>query len=280
MVVAMKLGLIDARLLIDLKDVAELADVMVDDDQIRIGATATHRYLESDPEVAAALPVLAEVERCVANARVRAVGTLGGNLAFGEPHSDPATLLAAADARYVLASSAGTERSVPATEFLLGPFESCLSTGEIMIEAAVPLRPRRVFGYQRFVLTERPAATVAVRLDVADQAVEAASVVVGAATPLPISVPTAGQLLQGAPLCLGHERLASVGAAVAESIELEHGTNARYLRHLVSTLTTRALADALARADRLPAETDRATRVPRPLRSAARLAHMFRRATS
>jgi carbon-monoxide dehydrogenase medium subunit len=252
LVVALKLGLTDAPLLVDLKHVAELADVMVDDDRVRIGATATHHYLARDPDVRAALPALAQVERGVANGRVRAIGTLGGNLCFGEPHSDPATFLVAAEAHYVLSAADGTERTVPAAELLLGPFEPCLGGGEIMTEAVVPRRPRRVLAYQRFVLTERPAAAVAVRLDVGDGVVDAASVVVGAATPVPAAVPVAAALLGGTALDPGPDLLASVGAGVADSVDLELGTDPDYLRQLVRTLTVRALEDAFGEARRLP----------------------------
>lgn len=260
LVVGMKLGMIDAQLLIDLKGVAELADVMVNDDSIRIGATATHRYLERDPEVRDACPALSQVERRVANARVRALGTVGGNLVFGEPHSDPATFLVAADAAYVLSSADTEQRSVRAADFLLGPFEPCLADGEIMTEVVVPRRRRRVLAYQRFVLTERPAANVAVRLDVGDGRIDAASVVVGAATPVPREAEVAADILRGASLRPGSDLLGTVGTSVADSVELEYGVDADYLRALVRTLTTRALADAFAQAVRLPAEPEERAR--------------------
>jgi carbon-monoxide dehydrogenase medium subunit len=252
LVVAMKLGLTEAPLLIDLKGIAELADVMVDDDRVRIGATTTHRYLERDPEVAAALPVFARAERHVANARVRAIGTLGGNLAFGEPHSDPATFLVAAEADYALTSAAGVERRVPAAEFLRGPFEPDVADDEILTEVTVPRRPGRVFGYQRFKLIERPAANVAVRLDVDAGVVKAAAVVVGSATSLPTEVQVAGDMLTGMPRVPETKALADVGEATAAAIEYERDADPDYLRPLVATLTTRAVREAFAYAAGLP----------------------------
>jgi hypothetical protein len=47
-------------------------------------------------------PVLGLMEAAVANIRVRNAGTIGGNLCFAEPHSDPATLLTALDAQLTL----------------------------------------------------------------------------------------------------------------------------------------------------------------------------------
>ena len=63
-----------------------------------VGAAVTHRELERSAVVAERLPALARMERDVANLRVREVGTLGGNLCFSDPHSDPATFLLAVDA--------------------------------------------------------------------------------------------------------------------------------------------------------------------------------------
>jgi carbon-monoxide dehydrogenase medium subunit len=264
LVVAMKLGLTDTQLLIDLKGVAELADVMVDDDRLRLGATVTHRYLERDPEIAATVPVFAKLESRVANARVRAIGTLGGNLAFGEPHSDPATFLVAAEASYLLTGSDGAERVVPAAEFLRGPFEADLRPAELLTEVQVPLRPERVFAYQRFVLTERPVANVAIRLDVADQAVADARVVVGAATPLPVCVADAQEALRGASLIPSSALAMTVATAVADQVEPEPGSDPDYLRHLTRTLTIRALEDALASARRLPRGAGGRGRATRP----------------
>ena len=68
---------------------------------------------------ASALPALAELEAAVANIRVRDAGTIGGNLCFAEPHSDPATLLTALDARLTLTSAAGT-RQLPMASFFTG----------------------------------------------------------------------------------------------------------------------------------------------------------------
>ena len=95
----MKMGLAQARALVDLKRIAALHGIQRTADGLRIGAAATHREIERSPVVADALPGLVALERGVANVRVRSTGTLGGNLAFAEPHSDPATLLLACDAQ-------------------------------------------------------------------------------------------------------------------------------------------------------------------------------------
>src|SRR3990172_7687382 len=78
----MKMGFAQFRTLIDLKAIPELHDIEATDGALRIGAAVTHRSVERSPKVVAAFPGLVELERHVANVRVRSTGTLGGNLAF------------------------------------------------------------------------------------------------------------------------------------------------------------------------------------------------------
>ena len=94
----MKLGFASFGHLVDVKPVAGLRTIERVDGVLRIGGTVTHREIERSPLVREGWPELAEMERHVANVRVRATGTLGGNLSFADPHSDPATFLLAAGA--------------------------------------------------------------------------------------------------------------------------------------------------------------------------------------
>ena len=78
---------------------------------VRIGATVTHRAVERSAAVRARCPLVAAVARHVANVRVRNVGTVGGNLAFADPHSDLATLFLTLDATVELVSPRGAARA-------------------------------------------------------------------------------------------------------------------------------------------------------------------------
>lgn len=246
----MKLGFADYPLLLDLKRLPELGSVTVTPDLVRIGATVTHRSLEWSPQVAAALPSLVSLERRVANPRVRGTGTIGGNLAFGEPHSDPATYLVATGARLVCQRADGTRRTVPAADFLTGPFETVLAPGELLVEVQIP-RPagRSAIDHQRMVLTERPAATVTAAATVDDGVVTSARIAVGAATPVPSRVRAAENLLAGAAaepiLESAGDLLRRVGAAAAETVTIESGADEAYRRQLVAVLVRRAVHGAL-----------------------------------
>src|SRR5436309_14743554 len=95
---AMKHDLLRYEHLVDVKTVPDLDRIEAKDSVLLIGSAVTHRAIERSALVKETLPILSEMETKVANIRVRATGTLGGNLCFAEPHSDLATLLLALDA--------------------------------------------------------------------------------------------------------------------------------------------------------------------------------------
>ena len=93
LLLAMKAGYLHYDELVNVKTVAGLDRIWKETDgTLHIGPVATHAALESSPLVAECRPLLANVEHRVANVRVRNVGTIGGNICFAEPHSDPAAV--------------------------------------------------------------------------------------------------------------------------------------------------------------------------------------------
>jgi carbon-monoxide dehydrogenase medium subunit len=247
LVLAMKLGLADYPFLVDLKGLPELSHVTVEDDVLRIGSTVTHRRLERSPELRAALPSMVAMEGEIANPRVRGLGTIGGNLAFGEPHSDPAVYLVGLEARMLCRSVDGARRIVPAAEFLAGPFETVLGPDELLVEVQVPLpEPGVAVSHQRIVLTERPAAIVTVVLRAGDGVVSEARIAVGAATPTPARFPGAEGLLLGAELDLGDRLLDTVVEAVTDTVTIDVDADVDHVRHLVGVLVRRSLSTAAA----------------------------------
>ncbi len=98
----LKLGFGAYAHLVDVRGIPELTGIRLVDGTVEIGAAVTHREIERSALVREQIPALAAMERSVANIRVRTAGTLGGNLCFGDPHSDPATFLLAAGAEVVV----------------------------------------------------------------------------------------------------------------------------------------------------------------------------------
>src|SRR5256885_1701437 len=198
----MRLGLLRPRHLVDVKRIRPF-DGITDGTHLAIGATVTHRTLERSALVRARCPLVASVARHVANVRVRNVGTVGGSLAFADPHSDLATLFLALDATVELVSPRG-RRELPLAELVRGPWETARAPDELL--ALVRLTPWPVgtaAAYVKFGIHERPTLGVAValRLDGADPGgagrsggdvrVVDARVAIGCVGPQPARVPAA-----------------------------------------------------------------------------------------
>ena len=249
----MKMGLAQFATLVDLKRVEELHGITVEPDgTLRIGGGVTHREIERSPVVAEHLPVLAELERHLANVRVRNQGTIGGNLAFAEPHSDPATLLLACDARIELAGSGG-RRLLRVDEFILGPLYTSREPDDILVSIRVPAAGNGVGrGYAKAKFFERPAVSVAVQLQVVGGLVAQARIAVGSITEIPELVPSAARGLIGADateasVATYARSVAPAAFATVDAVDDLNGA-ADYKRHLAGVLLEQAALAALREA--------------------------------
>lgn len=248
LLLAMKLGLARWPHLIDLKPIQSLAQVHATTAVLRIGATATHWALERDPEIARIVPAFAALERNVANIRVRAAGTLAGNLAFAEPHADPPSLLLALGATVVLQSAAGT-RSLAIDEFITGMYQTALGPDELIVAIEIPIpAPGVRASYVKFQVIERPSVGVAVVAALSDGRFDGApTVVVGAVDEVPRLVPTAELAGADAADPRTADALADAArGAVDPTADL--AGSATYKRHVVGIFARRALATLLAEA--------------------------------
>ncbi|GEL18072.1 FAD binding domain-containing protein [Pseudonocardia asaccharolytica] len=146
--------------LIDLRNVAELSGIRLDGDVLVIGAMTRQSQIEQAPEVAIAAPLLAEATGLVGHTPIRNSGTIGGSLAHADPAAELPAVALALDADLVAAGPGGT-RTIPAAEFLRGPFSTALAADEILTEIRLP---RRAGGYAfvEFARTHGNFAIVAV----------------------------------------------------------------------------------------------------------------------
>jgi carbon-monoxide dehydrogenase medium subunit len=241
LLLALKMGVLEYEHLIDIKRCPELRGVQQVDGTVRIGAATTHRDLETSPLLARLLPALAELERHVANIRVRAAGTIGGNLAFAEPHADPPAMLTALDARVELAGAAGV-RELAVEDFVLGAYETALGDDELVTAVVVPVPPAGVRAtYRKLATLERPTVGVAVMGEVAgDTFATAPAVVVGAVDERPLRVdatPLAGASVRD------RDALEAVVEAARDLVDPvdDLSGSADYKRHLTGVVTRRAL---------------------------------------
>jgi carbon-monoxide dehydrogenase medium subunit len=157
---AMRLGLLAPDTLVDLKRVAELDGIAEIGDEIALRARVTHTRASESALLRRRAPVFASATSRLGNARVRATGTVAGNICFAEPRSDVLTALMALGARVELGSAAG-ERSVPIEEFVEAGFVTVREPSELVREIRVR-KQRGPGAYLRFQPGEYPTVTVAV----------------------------------------------------------------------------------------------------------------------
>lgn len=257
----MKEGLLRPRHLVDVKRIPDLDTIGGDGRRLVIGATATHRTVERSALVKTRCPVMAAVARHVANVRVRNVGTVGGNLAFADPHSDLATLFLTLDASVELTSPRG-RRALPLGDFVRGPWETAREPDELLVSVSVaPWPGSAAAAYVKFGVYERPTLGIALVLVLEDGGdgaargdgrarVTEARIAIGCVNPRPARVPGAEARLRGcavADLEDASAAVAELAAASADPADDLHGS-ADYKREMVAVFTRRALRVAAARA--------------------------------
>lgn len=249
LLLAMKHDLLRYEHLVDVKAISGLDRIERRNSSLHIGAVATHRAIENSPLIKERFPVICEMERNVANVRVRATGTLGGNLCFAEPHSDPANLLFALNAKARVEGRSGA-RTLAMDELISGAYETSLHPDEILTAIEVPLPSKfQKAAYLKFQTHERPTLGLAVVLDVGEGngAIKKATAVVGCVSPKPCRSDQAEALLVGDKDKVEKQlRDAAEALADAASPVDDFEGSAEYKRHLISVFLRRAFAKALA----------------------------------
>lgn len=250
----MKLRMALPEHLIDLQDVAELKGIRVacgsGGGTIEIGAMTTQAEVVASAELAASCPILRETALQIADPQIRSLGTIGGNVANGDPGNDMPALMQALDARFLLRGPGG-EREVAARDFYEGPFTTALGEGEVL--AAVRLAaPAAGHGWayekQKRKIGDYATAAAAVLLELEGGTCRKASIALTNVGDTPLWAEAAGAALVGTGLEPAAVQAAAEAAkAIAEPAE--DGRGPREFRvHLTGIVVTRAIEKAKARA--------------------------------
>lgn len=133
----MKLRMASPGHLIDLNRVPELKGIREQGGMIHIGAMTTENELIASELVQKKCPLLAEAARQIADPQVRNCGTIGGDIAHGDPGNDHPAIMLATEATFVLRGPK-RDRTVPADGFFLGTYSTELGPDEILTEIRVP----------------------------------------------------------------------------------------------------------------------------------------------
>lgn len=191
-------GLLQSEVLIDVKKIERLHEIRLNDGTLQIGACVTHHALENSTLVRKHAPALAYAESQVANVRVRNQGTLGGNLAFNDPHSDPGTVLLIHNASIVIGNERG-ERRVALDEFFVDMYATILQLDDLVIEIEIPALPVGMkSAYLRLHRYQRPTLGVAVGARLRNGTVDEVRMSVGCIGPKSMRLPELEAQIQGA----------------------------------------------------------------------------------
>ena len=141
----MKLRLAMPTHLVDLAGVAELKGVRLEGGEIVIGAMTTQHEIIGSDLLAQHAPILRETAKVIADPQVRYLGTIGGNVANGDPGNDMPALMLTLGASYRLEGTSGA-RDVAAAEVYQGAYFPALEPGEILTALSIPV-PAAGHGY-------------------------------------------------------------------------------------------------------------------------------------
>lgn len=252
--IVMKQGLLQPKALINIKKIQELKGIRFDPAEgLIIGALVTHHEVETSELVREKFPILCEVEKEVANIRVRNVGTVGGNLASGEPLTDLAQVFISLGARVRISGPSG-ERAIPLEELFVDYYQTSLADDEILTQVIVPPLPDRSgIEYIRFSsssVVDKPCVGVSVRLSLGPEkkVCRVARIVLGCVAPVPMRARKAEQILEGKSFRPELVEEAARLAAQECSPSSDLRGSEKYKRSLVGTLVRRAAQRAYERA--------------------------------
>jgi carbon-monoxide dehydrogenase medium subunit len=246
----MKLRLATPEHLVDLHGIAGLKGIRRDGDNIVIGAMTTQHELLASDEIKTSLPILQETALLIADPQVRYRGTLGGNVANGDPGNDMPALMMTLGASYRLEGSGGV-REVAAAEFYQGAYFTALEPGEIMTAISIPV-PSAGHGYAYEKLKRKvgdyATAAAAVVLTMAGGKVATCSIGLTNVHETPLLATDAAKAVIGTSLDAGALKSAAAAAEAIMAPAADARGPVEYRKHVGGIMVTRALQRAASRA--------------------------------
>jgi carbon-monoxide dehydrogenase medium subunit len=250
LIIWMRQRLLMPKVVIGLGRIPDLDTITFDQESgLRIGAGARHRDIELSAAVKQHYPLLHETFRKVAQPRIRNMGTIGGNLAGGDPLTDPGASLMSLDAELTLRSSNGT-RTMSLEEFFVDYYQTALEPAELLTEIRVP--PPQRPGWSHIKFTPRSVedfATVGVAITLRGQGgtCEDVRLALNSVASTIVRAKGAEEVLRGHRLT--DEVLRQAGEVAATEVDPvdDNRGSADYKRDLVKVLVRRAAEEALGR---------------------------------
>ena len=246
----MKLRLAAPQHLVDLSAIAELRGVRNDGGDIVIGAMTTQHALIADATLGSKLPILRETALLIADPQVRYVGTLGGNLANGDPGNDMPAVMICLGATYHVAGRRG-ERRIAAREFYQGAYFTALEPGELVTAIRIPTPPAgHGAAYEKLKrkVGDYATAAAAVVLTLKQGRVATCSIGLTNLAETPLRAEEAANAVIGSTLDAATVKKAAAAAEAIASPASDNRGPAAYRKKMAGVMVARALERAKARA--------------------------------
>jgi len=245
----MKLRLAQPQHLVDLGRIAGLKEIRQEQGEIVIGAMTTQAEIVASPLLAEKAPLLIEAAKVIADPQVRSVGTIGGNIANGDPGNDMPGVLQCLDARYVLTGANGT-REVPARDFYEAAFFTKLAPGEIVTELrfAAPAAGHG-WAYEKLKrkVGDYAVAAAAVTLTLSGNTCKGASIALTNVASTPLYAADAVKALVGSTLDKAAiDKAAGAAMSICDPVADSRGPS-EYRRSVLGVIVRRAIDRAKSR---------------------------------
>ena len=246
----MKLRLATPTHLIDLHGVAGLKGIRRDGNKVVIGAMTTQHELLGSDEIKKSLPILHEAALLVADPQVRYRGTVGGNVANGDPGNDMPALMMTLGATYRLEGTSGA-REVAAGEFYQGAYFTALEPGELLTSVSIPVPPAgHGYAYEKLKrkVGDYATAAAAVVLTIVGGKVATCSIGLTNLHETPLLAADAAKAVVGTSLDAASLKKAATAAEAIMSPAADARGPVEYRKHVGGVMVMRALRRAAGRA--------------------------------
>jgi len=246
----MKLRLATPEHLVDLHGIAGLKGIRRDGNKIVIGAMTTQHELLASDEIRQSLPILHETALLIADPQVRYRGTIGGNVANGDPGNDMPALMLVLGATYRLEGPNGG-RDVAAAEFYQGAYFTALEPGELLTSISIPAAGAgHGYAYEKLKrkVGDYATAAAAVVLTMAGGKVVTCAIGLTNLHETPLLATDAANAVIGTSLDAATLKKAAAAAVAIMSPAADARGPVEYRKHVGGIMVTRALTRAAARA--------------------------------
>ncbi|ADZ71438.1 FAD binding domain-containing protein [Polymorphum gilvum] len=246
----MKLRMAAPEHLIDLAGVADLKGIREEGGAIVIGATTTQHEVIGSTLLTERVPILRETALLIADPQIRYLGTIGGNVANGDPGNDMPALMQCLDASYTLVGPNG-ERRVAARDFYEAAYFTALAPDEILASIRIPVPPAgHGYAYEKLKrkVGDYATAAAAVVLTVSGGKVATCSIGLTNVADTPLYAEEAGSILIGSTLDADTVKRAVVAAEAITNPASDGRGPAEYRTKMAGVMLQRALARAAERA--------------------------------